>query len=241
MLAWMVLSIIRPCPNGYFFILLGWFGLPYLCKSLTDAWSLTVNYSKFNVLPSAAPGSAKPARNIVALFSRDVFTGHKLNNTSLVQLTLVNIILGEPELNCLSPAKSLARVIASAKFPFQSQSLYRSEEVSPLLFQTMPKVFFFFCKTMYITYAQVWSRWLQVAYVASWVPAQWMCNIDVSVFLEIPCIFVVPLKVLYKIKRLSCLTKSAVYLEIDTLIVPLFYLHTWPDKSQNQGHWAPVW
>ena len=143
MLAWMVLSIIRPCPNGYFFILLGWFGLPYLCKSLTDAWSLTVNYSKFNVLPSAAPGSAKPARNIVALFSRDVFTGHKLNNTSLVQLTLVNIILGEPELNCLSPAKSLARVIASAKFPFQSQSLYRSEEI-PTFVSNYAKCIFLF-------------------------------------------------------------------------------------------------
>ena len=103
----MVVSAICQCPNGY---------------SLDFAWMVLGYriYAKLNVLPSAAPGSAIPARNIVALFSRDVFIGHKLNNTSLVQLTLVNIILGEPELNCLSPAKSLARVVASANKIFRN-------------------------------------------------------------------------------------------------------------------------
>ena len=86
-------------------------------KSLTDTrWQITQSlmYS-----PSAAPGSAIPARNIVALFYRDIFIGQKLKRIPpIVQLTLVNIILGEPKLNCLSPAKSIARTVASASKNF---------------------------------------------------------------------------------------------------------------------------
>ena len=70
MQAWMVLSAICQCPNGY---------------SLDFAWMVLGYriYAKLNVLPSAAPGSAIPARNIVALFSRDIFNSynHKISLT----------------------------------------------------------------------------------------------------------------------------------------------------------------
>ena len=50
---------------------------------------------------------------------------------SNVQLTLVNIILGEPKLNCLSPTKSLTRAVASANKNFRN---FETEEMWEELF-----------------------------------------------------------------------------------------------------------